>query len=476
MTFKKILSCMVMAAVLGGSPAFAQAKRDPQPPSEVPPASYTGRQYVDSKGCVYIRAGVDGSVNWIPRLTRARDHICGAKPTSISGTTVAQAPSQAPVMLPPPSDVAAAAPARVAAPTKVQTAKAQAPRVQAPRVQKAATAPRPKAVATKPRSPMMAQAARPAPMAPIAVPQPRPTVLAAPSYIQPVTPRRVSVVPGQRAVALGAASNVGVKCRNLSPVAQRYMGNGPDVRCGPQANWGSARANSVQAYQGYAQPQAIMQPRAYAPEQAANVVRITPSTRIVPRHVYNEQIKSADLQSVPNGYRAAWEDDRLNPKRAHQSLEGKRQMELRWTREVPRRLIDISAGREVTSLFPDLVYPYTSMQMQQDAMAGRIIVQPRAGQQMRLSSKSVAPQRVMPTQAATGARYVQVGTFGEAANARNTVSRLQSMGLPVRVGSSSRGGRNYQTVLAGPFSSQNELARALDLARRAGFRDAFARK
>jgi hypothetical protein len=50
-------------------------------PSELPPASFSGDQFVDSKGCVYLRAGHSGAFEWVPRVTRDRKLVCGFQPS-----------------------------------------------------------------------------------------------------------------------------------------------------------------------------------------------------------------------------------------------------------------------------------------------------------------------------------------------------------------------------------------------------------
>lgn len=53
----------------------------PITPAELPPADYAGQQYVDSKGCMFVRAGTGGKVIWLPRVTREGVPVCGNPPS-----------------------------------------------------------------------------------------------------------------------------------------------------------------------------------------------------------------------------------------------------------------------------------------------------------------------------------------------------------------------------------------------------------
>ncbi|TDK52626.1 SPOR domain-containing protein, partial [Antarcticimicrobium luteum] len=76
--------------------AQAQSLRNATAPAEFPPASFAGKQYVDSRGCIFIRAGIDGNVTWVPRVGRDRKQVCGYKPTAVAGATAGPAAPRGP--------------------------------------------------------------------------------------------------------------------------------------------------------------------------------------------------------------------------------------------------------------------------------------------------------------------------------------------------------------------------------------------
>lgn len=95
------LTTIMIAILILGTGAAAQTLRDAGPPAEFPPATYKGKQYVDSRGCVYIRAGIDGNVTWVPRVTRNRKLVCGYEP-SLSSADLARGGPAMPVNDAPP--------------------------------------------------------------------------------------------------------------------------------------------------------------------------------------------------------------------------------------------------------------------------------------------------------------------------------------------------------------------------------------
>ena len=463
MKITKIVAIAVVLGVFSGGILHAQSFRDQ--PAEFPPMSYKGKQYVDSKGCVFIRAGIDGNVTWVPRVSRKRQGVCGFKPSNVG--TAAANPStntNTAIQITPNNGSVAQPAARVATanviPRPVPTRRA-APvvvRKAAPRVVRQ-TAPRPVLVAKAP--------------VPVAVPTAR--------------------VP---------ASNVpvGGACPGRSALSQRYSGSnsrGLAVRCGPQSApivaSQSAPIRVPQAGRVVTVPAAQRQHAGGVTTipYERSVAGVTATTRIVPKHVAQNRLNTSANVAVPRGYKQVWTDDRLNPNRAEQNLAGRARMLLIWTNSVPRRLINRSTGRDMTAQIP-LVYPYTSIEQQRREL-GEVTFATRDGQLVKrivrnthaapvgrkpvVSSRSAtkpvvtaAPQRVQ----ATGNSYVQVGVYSHSANAQKNARQIAKMGMGARIGKTTRGGKTLLTVQAGPFGKASAPS-ALNALRRVGFQDAYIR-
>ncbi|MGI9395783.1 MAG: hypothetical protein ACR2OY_14145 [Boseongicola sp.] len=62
----------------------AANSQDAPAPAEQPPEGYAARAYIDSQGCSFSRAELNGAVSWVARLDTARQPICDETPTFAS--------------------------------------------------------------------------------------------------------------------------------------------------------------------------------------------------------------------------------------------------------------------------------------------------------------------------------------------------------------------------------------------------------
>jgi len=502
----RFINSLSVALVLGmgvSAPLSAQTLRSVGEPAEFPPASFTANQYVDSRGCVYIRAGISGNTTWVPRVARNRTAVCGFEPSlsqKVAETPkVDEAPKTKPV-------VAAKPAAKPAAPkvaktvkpvaAEVKTAKGVAPKAKPAKVvAKAVAKPVAKAPAkikrvvkatpkrAAPVKPVVAArktatVLKPAPIATRVVkkrpeqsffarlfgPRPLNTVASIKATPQKVAPTVAAPVPPAQ-----TASGTSV-CANASAFSQQYINSGKitPVRCGPQDGL----------------PYTPGPTRTVVAKSKADMVKVAPAqNRVVSRKDTNGASvkvvrRVVAAQTPPKGYRPVWKDGRLNPKRAQGTAEGIAAMNLVWTQDLPRQLIDENSGRNVTGLFPKLKFPFLSMSAQNREMQTRIstksvkAVTPKV---VKRNVKVVAKSAPKKPAAAAKGRYVQIGTFGNAANVQKNVRRLKASGMPVRVANITSKGRKLQIVLAGPFQSSKRLGSALRALRGAGYNDAFIR-
>ncbi|MDD9726337.1 SPOR domain-containing protein [Roseovarius sp. SK2] len=484
MKLTRVLAIAAIATTVVHGGAVAQSDSGARVPAEFPPSSYTGRQYVDSRGCVFIRAGIDGQTTWVPRVTRGRKVICGFKPSQTQGTATAAA---RPAPAQPEPEVITVPQQPAAAPKP------------APTTRRVATAPK-KVVRPAPASKPAAPSAAATSPKIITV---SPRTAAAPKPAPKPAPKTRRVVQSQPA------------CPGASAISQRYVQSRPGlaVRCGPQTtphanviSGGSGTGTAIRVVTATPAPQTRPAPTSVVRPGQVVTPRDVPSppVRVAPRHVYERQVSSTRSVFVPEGYQPVWEDDRLNPQRAHQTFAGKAMMEVAWTKTVPRRLIDRRTGREVTHNYPGLQYPYTSFEQQRAAgvivaTRGQMVPDPitfvrgRDGQvrtvkRTRNVAKTAPPREtVKPTVStrssapkapakAASHRYVQVGIFSAPDLARSAAQRLANAGLPARMGKTTHKGQPYTSVVVGPFGTQSQLQSGMRAVRRAGYPNAYFRK
>jgi len=381
----KLVSVAICAAIFSVAAADAQTLKQINGPNEPPPAGFKGQMFVDSKGCVFLRAGYGGNVTWVPRVNAAHKVLCGYP------STVAAMAAPAAEAAPEAGAAAPAAPKATGKPMETIASLTTPPKIGP----KAAVKQIPVA------QPVVAQASA-------AVPVVMPSAASGRKigcYTSAPVPKLVALRTGGTAVLCtrGDGTLEGARAPIYAVVAQ---GDGARVGAGLYSGGVSARHG------------------------AAVAVTV--------------DVVDAPI-AVPKGYKLAWNDDRLNPKRAVGTAAGQAAQDQVWHRDVPATLVSVGPVRVIKVV-----------------KQGHVVV----------STMNAAPA---PRATTAGGVYVQIGTFGVQSNADGAKARLRAAGMPVGSANITKAGKPMQIVLAGPFGDSGQAQAALAAVRGAGFGDAFIR-
>lgn len=308
MRLLRLLSVSTLALGLGLASADAQNFRNSKGPAETPPASFKGKQYVDSRGCIFIRAGYGGQVTWVPRVSRDRKHVCGARSNAQPTTKTAKAAPRTATKVvrgkPPANAQVISRTVRVEKPKAAAKPQTRVVRrtVQAPKVQTRVVRQQPKTQTRVVRRT-------------VAAPKQQKVVrrsVAAPQQQQQVVRRQAVAQP-----------KVVYRCSGASDFSSQFINKG--ARCGPQ----SGKSRTV------------------VREELSPQSRNTHRGQLKGPQGVNRKIAEARMP-VPKGYKKAWSDGRLNALRGVGTTSGKAQMGLVWSNTVPRYLIDPVTGKRAT--------------------------------------------------------------------------------------------------------------------------------
>ncbi len=400
-----VLTGAIALAMMTGlsTGAGAQTLRASSGPAETPPSSFTGQSYVDSRGCMYIRAGYDGNVSWIPRVTRGRIQVCGQKP-SLGG----------------------------------RAAKTAKTTIKTPRIATVTTA-----LGTPPARTKRKKI----------------------NWNWFGAPRKTKVkIATVRAPVLASKLKPKTRIVTIAPSSPRNTRN-VRIRTTPQA------VHPADYYNGRLGRNGV----------AGQTVQVTRAQPYV----------------LPAGYKSLLAPDIANARRGIGTAQGQAQMDLLWTQTTPRRLIDVTTGRDMTVQLAQIKYPYTSVtaSTRSFVVAGTTSVHRKHKKKRPLDAasplnmievddvsafdptvKSRIPKIELKAAAmaeAAAFRFVQVATFGVSANASRTIARFNTDGISAVSRPYTRKGKVYAIVMLGPFKDGGALKSALASARGAGFSDAF---
>lgn len=376
----RIVAVALLATVCGSALVQAQSVADLGGPSNLPPAGFKGQQFVDNRGCVFLKAGYGGQTTWVPRVSRDRKALCGYPPTFGARPVIEMA-----------EDVAPAAPAPVAKPAAAPVVVA-APVVKAP-------APKPVAVAT--------------------VTAPAPYVDTAPRG----TYEAVATGPGPGKIG----------CYTSAPVAERVKlrSGGTAVVCtrgdGTMTGWRPPiypKGSGVGA--SLSDGQAVVASRGASGGSGGYVESYAAASDAVP--------------TPPPGYELAWKDDRLNPNRGKGTAEGWAAQDQVWTRKVPAKLVadqPAAKRKKVVITYSTKNAPTAPVPKASAKAAGAVYVQVGTfgvqsnadGAASRLRGAGLPTARANITSKGKAMQIVLAGPFASGAEAQAALSVARRAGF-----------------------------------------------
>jgi hypothetical protein len=534
------LSTVAVVAALMSGGASAQSLRNSSGPAEFPPSSFTANQYVDSRGCVFVRAGIGGTVNWVPRVNRSRDQLCGFQPTQVAGSTTISStanvpnpldtpvagltprPAAAPVPVPAPAPVIAATPA-----PRVNLAPNLAPNL--PTSTAGAINPLTGQRVGTPAAPRPVVAATPSPRI-ITTPTTQPRVLTraqACAGLTGVQPNLIGQRTGQPincggtvAPQIAAATRPSVQapsalprvsrtqaCADIDATGRSYVSatTGLPIRCGPQTQritprtgpFAGLQADLLRPQRPYSNPLDAA-PGSMAMNPGTNNRLATPCGAGGLNNTSGFSIRCGPQAKSPSGLRSRLEVP-AGPAanglvtRARTSPSGQGFLGDLFNQNPPPYSNPVASDALSAPTVPT---GYTRVWGDGRLNTQRgIRVSPEAqspsglSNTIRYATAARATPAVQQPRVATrtapqaqqseqisGHRYVQVGTFGTRDQAQSIAQSLRTRGLPMRVGVFNQNGTEMRLVLAGPFSSDAQLQSALGTARGAGYSGAFTRR
>jgi hypothetical protein len=389
----KVVTVAILAAVCAPAAAISQSIAQIGGPAELPPASFTSQQYVDSRGCVFMRVDSGGQRRWYPRVNRDHKPVCNP-----GGRVVAQvaADEPPPVM---------AAPVMRAAPAPVM------------------------------RAPMPTVASR-------MMPPPQPRLMAPVAVAQaPVVPVR----PTYQAVTPSGPPRGKIGCYTNAPVAEvvRLRNGGTAVMCtrgdGTSGGW------RPPIYLAGSPPGIALRDPVQVARNDTGAGRLAPESSYTSGRVRTYAAAQTEF-AVPPGYKKAWKDDRLNPLRGQGTEAGQMAQDQIWTRKVPAKLVAdverkklrrVASGSVTMSTMNAPAAPARVAMASTSPASGRAYVQigsfgvasNAAGATARLRAMGLPVAKSKLTKGGQTLQIVLAGPFGSAAEAQTALRMARQAGF-----------------------------------------------